>query len=111
VSLLTDEAVRAYKRLPVQSYSQRKRVLENVKGLVWIEPRETLDYVEHLCKLKPDFVIHGDDWKTGRQAELGIRDRVIEALKEWNGQLIEIPYTKGISSTLLIEQDYVNEDD
>jgi phosphoenolpyruvate phosphomutase len=109
--LLTDEAVRAYKRLPVQSYSQRKRVLENVKGLVWIEPRETLDYVEHLKKLKPDFVIHGDDWKTGKQAELGIRDRVIEALKEWNGKLIEIPYTKGISSTLLIEQDYVNKDD
>jgi phosphoenolpyruvate phosphomutase len=99
VGLLTDEAIAGYKRLPFLSFEQRKAVVEQIKGVVAVVPQETLDYVPNLKKLKPDFVVHGDDWKTGVQMET--RRRVLEALEEWGGTLVEPPYTPGISSTQL----------
>lgn len=99
IGLLTDEAIASYKRLPFLSYEQRKIVIQNIKGVKNVIPQETLDYIPNLKKLKPDYVVHGDDWCTGIQRE--IRERVIQALKEWGGKLIEVPYTKGISSTQL----------
>jgi len=101
VGLLTDEAIASYKRVPVTTYEQRKKVVENIKGVVKVVPQPTLDYVESLRQLKPDYVVHGDDWKYSPQKET--RRRVIQVLKEWGGKLIEPPYTRGISSTLLIE--------
>lgn len=101
VGLLTDEAIASYKRVPVTTYEQRKKVVENIKGVSRIVPQCTLDYVENLRMLKPEYVVHGDDWKDNLQKKT--RQRVIEALMEWGGELIEPPYTKGISSTLLIE--------
>lgn len=99
VGLLTDKAIASYKRLPYMSYDMRKEVLENVKGVSKVIPQNTLDYVENLLLEKPDYVLHGDDWKEGVQKET--RQRVIDTLSQWGGELIEIPYTEGISSTAL----------
>lgn len=99
VGVLTDEAIASYKRLPYMDYDQRATVVENIKGVARVVPQKTLDYVENLKALKPDFVVHGDDWKTGVQRET--RQRVIEVLAEWGGELIEPVYTEGISSTQL----------
>jgi len=99
VGLLTDKAIASYKRIPAFEYHQRKIVVESIKGVEEVIPQETLDYVPNLRKIKPDYVVHGDDWKTGVQQET--RNRIIGVLKEWGGILIEIPYTQGISSTLL----------
>lgn len=99
VGLLTDRAIASYKRLPYMSFEQRKIVVENVRGVSQVIPQETLDYTENLLKLKPDYVLHGDDWKTGVQAQT--RQKVIDTLSAWGGKLIDIPYTQGISSTAL----------
>ena len=99
VGLLTDKAIASYKRLPYMSFEQRKIVVENVKGVSQVIPQETLDYTENLLKIKPDYVLHGDDWKTGVQAKT--RQKVIDTLSDWGGKLIDIPYTQGISSTAL----------
>jgi phosphoenolpyruvate phosphomutase / 2-hydroxyethylphosphonate cytidylyltransferase len=99
VGVLTDKAIASYKRLPFMPYEQRKIVVENIKGVSRVVPQETLDYVPNLRKFKPDYVVHGDDWKKGIQKE--IRQRVIDTLKEWGGKLIEPSYTEGISSTKL----------
>jgi phosphoenolpyruvate phosphomutase / 2-hydroxyethylphosphonate cytidylyltransferase len=64
-----------------------------------VVPQTTLDYVPNLEALKPDFVVHGDDWQTGPQQRT--RQRVIDALAQWGGELVEVPYTQGISSTKL----------
>lgn len=99
VGLLTDRAIASYKRLPYLNYEQRKIIIENIKGVESVVPQETLDYVPNLKKIRPDFVVHGDDWKTGVQSKT--RQDVIDALKEWGGKLIEVEYTKGISSSIL----------
>ncbi|MBT6870590.1 MAG: phosphoenolpyruvate mutase [Candidatus Marinimicrobia bacterium] len=100
IGLLTDEAVSSYKRLPLIAYNERKLIVENLKGVEKVVPQQTLDYVPNLRKFKPDFVVHGDDWKKGVQQN--IRQRVIATLAEWDGKLVEPKYTKGVSSTDLI---------
>ncbi len=99
VGLLTDKAIASYKRLPYLEYEQRKIVLENIKSVHNVIPQETLDYRPNLIEVKPDFVVHGDDWKEGVQK--GTRQQVIDTLETWGGKLVEVPYTKGISSTKL----------
>ena len=99
VGLLTDAAIASYKRLPHMTYEQREAVVENLKGVSHVVEQETLDYVPNLERLEPDYVVHGDDWRTGVQQKT--RQRVIEALAQWGGELVEIPYTQGISSTQL----------
>lgn len=99
VGLLTDKAIASYKRLPLMNYAQRLTVIENLKGVTQVEPQETLDYIPNLRRFKPKYVVHGDDWKTGVQAET--RQAVISVLSEWDGELIEVPYTVGISSSAL----------
>ena len=102
VGILTDDAIESYKRLPIFSYEQRKFLVENIKGVDDVVSQNTLDYVPNLRKIKPDYVVHGDDWRTGVQKE--IRQRVIDVLTEWNGKLIEPEYTKGISTTDIIKR-------
>lgn len=101
VGLLTDEAIASYKRVPLLTYAQRQEIVENLVGVTRVVPQETLDYSKNLRALKPDYVVHGDDWKSGVQATT--RSRVLEVLAEWGGELIEVPYTEGISSTVLQE--------
>lgn len=99
VGVLTDAAIASYKRLPYMSYEQRAAVVRELKGVATVIPQEQLDYIPNLLKLKPDYVVHGTDWREGVQAKT--RQRVIDTLAIWGGELVEPEYTEGISSTQL----------
>jgi len=99
IGLLADSAIASYKRLPALNYEERKIVVENIIGVSKVIPQTTLDYIPNIEKLKPAYVVHGDDWKSGVQKQ--VRQRVIDKLDEWGGKVIDVPYTKGISSTKL----------
>ncbi len=102
VGVLTDAAIASYKRLPYLTYEQRATIVSNIKGVDNVVPQTQLDYTENLLKLKPDYVVHGDDWKQGVQQQT--REKIIKTLAQWGGQVIDVPYTKGISSTMLNER-------
>ena len=102
VGVLTDEAIASYKRLPYLTYEQRAEIVANIKDVACVIPQTTLDYVPNLMVIKPDYVVHGDDWLTGVQQET--RQRVIDCISAWNGKVIDVPYTPGISSTALNAQ-------
>ncbi|NLZ38092.1 MAG: phosphoenolpyruvate mutase [Firmicutes bacterium] len=101
VGVLTDDVVAGYKRFPLLTFAERKAIIENIKGVSRVIPQETLDYVPNLLKLRPDYVVHGDDWRTGEQKT--VRQRVIDTLKQWGGELVEVKYTEGVSITQLDE--------
>ena len=101
IGLLTDSAIASYKRLPALNYEERKIVMENIVGVSKVIPQITLDYIPNIKKLKPNYVVHGDDWKSGVQKQ--VRQKVIDKLEEWGGKVIDVPYTKGVSSTKLHE--------
>jgi phosphoenolpyruvate phosphomutase len=96
IGLLTDEAVASYKRLPLLSYEQRKTIVENIKGVKKVIPQRTKGYTENLLALKPDYVVHGDNWRTGILKN--VRDDVIKIISQWGGELIEPSYTTGFSA-------------
>ncbi len=100
IGLLTDKAIASYKRVPVMEYENRLKIISSLKGVSKVIKQDTHDYTFNLRKLKPDFVVHGDDWKQGIQ--LNVRNAVIKELKKWGGKLVEFPYTQGISSSKLI---------
>ena len=99
IGLLTDEAIVNYKRLPMLEFKERKRIVENIKGVKFIVTQDTYDYEPILRKLKPDYIVHGDDWKTGFQSQM--RKKIIKLLNEWGGKLVEPEYTN-----YLINQNY-----
>ena len=99
VGLLTDEAISSYKNIPYLNYNRRKIIVQNIKYVNKVIPQTTLSYVANLNLIKPDYVVHGDDWKKGVQKQT--RQDVIKTLKKWSGKLIEPKYTKNISSTLI----------
>ena len=99
VGLLTDEAIASYKNIPHLDYKRRKIIIQNIKFVKKVIPQHTLSYVPNLNLIKPDFVVHGNDWKTGIQKKT--RGDVIKTLKKWSGKLVEPKYTKNISSTII----------
>ena len=102
IGLYTDKAIATHKRLPYLTYDQRKNVIENIKGVSSIVPQDEWSYVPNLLKYKPDFIIHGDDWVYGPDKYL--RDEVYKTMEQLGGEVIEIPYTKGISASGLKEE-------
>jgi phosphoenolpyruvate mutase len=97
VGLLTDKAISEYKKLPLINYDERFKILSGIKFVDKIVEQSCWDYTKNIKKYKPDFFIHGDDWKVGIQKKQ--RKKVIQSLKINNGKLIEVPFTKNISST------------
>lgn len=99
VGVLTDEAAASYKRLPFLPFPERKALVECVNGVSMVVPQETLSYKTNLERYKPHFLVHGDDWRSGVQCT--VRSEAIQVLSAWGGELVEVPYTIGISSTQL----------
>ena len=91
VGILTDEVVASYKHYPLIPLDERVAMFDSLKYVSRVVVQESLDYTDVLNQLKPDIVVHGDDWLVGYQAN--IRAKVIETLKQWGGELVEFPYT------------------
>ena len=102
IGLLNDRAIASYKRIPYMTYEQRKLVIENIKGVALVVEQTTLDYRPNLSRLRPHYVVHGDDWRHGVQKKT--RQQVIDTLAQWGGKLVEVSYTEGISSSTLQEE-------
>ena len=81
LGILSDEAIASYKRIPLFSYEIRKSIFENVKNVSRVVKQDTIDYTDNLLKIKPDYVVHGDDWHEGAQKL--VREKVIEKKKAY----------------------------
>lgn len=94
VGVLTDDVVASYKRFPLLVYEERVKIIENIRGVAKVVPQDTLSYKKNLENLKPDYLVHGDDWKEGFQRV--IRGEAIEVLAEYGGILKEFPYSDSV---------------
>lgn len=92
IGVLSDEAVASYKRFPLIPFEERKSLIENISGVERVVEQKTLSYADILRRLKPDYVVHGDDWADGFQRP--IRDEVVSVLAEYGGELVEFPYSR-----------------
>ena len=102
IGLYTDEVIKSYKRAPINSFENRKKVIEQIKNVYKIIKLDNFDFSDVIKEIKPDYIIHGDDWKEGPQKK--VREDTLELIKNWNGQLIEPEYTSGISTSAIINK-------
>jgi len=89
--ILSDAAMIRYNRFPIVSFEERRKMLEEIPEISQIVVQNEVMYENILSEIKPDYVIHGDNWLEGPMS--AIRQNVLDCLKKWNGELIEIPYT------------------
>lgn len=102
VGLFSDEAIRSYKPDPYMSYEQRKTVVESLSYVDVVVCQETKDYSDNLKRFHPDVMVHGTDWRTGPLAE--VRQKAIDLMAQWDGEVVEPEYTRGISSSEIREK-------
>ncbi len=102
VGVLTDEAISSFKTIPLLNFDQRLLLFKSLKYVDQVIEQNTLDYRPNLRRIRPQFVMHGDDWKTGPLKTT--RSQVIKELKKWSGKLIEPKYTRNISSSEIRNQ-------
>ena len=102
IGLYTDKAIATHKRLPYLTYEQREIVVRSIHGVAEVVPQDDWSYVPNLVKYKPDYIIHGDDWLEG--PDKYIRDEVFKVMEGLGGKVIEIPYTRGITSSGLASE-------
>ncbi len=109
IGLVTDKGIASYKKnKPINSFILRKRIalmLKNVKRIIPLKDPNSIILLSN--KYKFEYVVHGDDWKKGPQAES--RKKLIHIMKNWKGKVIEFPYTKKISSSIIKSQIRKNE--
>lgn len=91
VGVLCDYQMIRYNRFPTISFDERVAMIENIEGVSGVVVQNEIFYDGILDKLRPDYVIHGDNWQTGPEAV--IRNNVLYNLKKYGGELLEIPYT------------------
>ena len=104
LGLLTDKAISSYKELPYLNYNQRLQIVKNLSGIDKVVSQNEWDYSKNILKIKPNFFVHGDDWKNKNSYDHDLRIKVINILKKINCKLIEIPHTKDVSSSLLYDK-------
>ena len=99
VGLLTDKAIVKYKELTILNFEERKNLVKNLKYIDQVVAQDNYDYEEILNRIKPNYFVHGDDWKFDNSKI--VRKKVKKILKKWNGRLIEPKYTKDVSSSII----------
>lgn len=92
IGALSDEALVRYNHFPTISFSERCRLYSSLEGVSKVVIQNDMLYNGILAELKPDYVIHGDNWTVG--PEVAIRENVLECLSSYGGQLIEVAYTR-----------------
>ena len=91
VGVLTDEEMIRYNRFPLIDFEERLQMVREIPGVSEVVVQSEILYDRIIAELKPDYVIHGDNWKTG--PENAIRENVLSLLKEYGGELVEVTYT------------------
>lgn len=91
VGALSDAALIQYNKFPTVSLKDRIKLYESLDGVDEVVVQDSVMYDDIINELHPDYVVHGDNWKEGPEAT--IRENVIELLKKYGGELIEVSYT------------------
>ncbi len=91
VGILTDEAMIKFDRFPTITFDERIELVKKIGGIKDILIQDKIMYDDIIKTLRPDYVIHGDNWKSGKLKP--IRDNVERALNEYGGKIIDVPYT------------------
>jgi glycerol-3-phosphate cytidylyltransferase len=94
VGVVTDRGVLAYKdREPVDNLWERMGKIEDLPWVDMVMEQEGTDPSDNLRRIMPDVFTHGSDWERLKEGH--------DTLEELGIEYVSIPYTPGISTTIL----------
>ena len=102
VGVMSDKALVRFDRFPTKTEEERIEMIRALEGVSDVILQDTVMYDKVIASLKPDYVIHGDNWLTGPTK--AIRDNVKASLDTYGGQIIDVPYTRNDSVKLIDEK-------
>lgn len=91
VGILSDETMIKFNRFPTITIEERRKIIEDTGLADSVILQNEIMYDKVIEQIKPDYVIHGDNWNNGPMS--AIRQNVIKNLKKNGGELIEVNYT------------------
>ncbi len=99
VGVLSDKAMIKFNKFPTISFEERMELVKNIKGVSSVVVQNDVMYDKIVEEIKPDYVIHGDNWCSGPMK--AIRDNVLKLMEKTGGKVIDVPYTKSERTNLL----------
>ena len=91
VGALCDNELIRFNKFPTKTLDERIKLYQGLEGVDEVIVQNDTMYNDVIDTLKPDYIVHGDNWKEG--AESSIRANVIKRMAEYGGEVIDVPYT------------------
>ena len=91
VGALCDKELIRFNKFPTTTIEERVKLYQSIDGVDQVIIQNDTMYNDVIDSLKPDYIVHGDNWKEG--AEASIRNNVVRRLAEYGGEVIDVPYT------------------
>ena len=91
IGCLSDAASIRYNKFPTISQEERLKLYRSIEGVDEVVIQNDMLYDDVITLIQPDYVLHGDNWVDG--PEKAIHDHVENLVKEYGGELVDIPYT------------------
>lgn len=91
VGIMSDRALVQFDRFPTISFAERIEMVKGLPGVAKVITQESVMYDDVIKKIKPNYVIHGDNWLEGPMK--AIRDNVEKLVIEYGGKIVDVPYT------------------
>ena len=99
VGVSTDELVESYKhKTPIIPFSERIEIVKAIRYVDEVVPQTSMDKFAAWELLKFDALFHGSDWQNS-----DMYNKIIEQFSTVGVDVVFLPHTEGISSTLLSE--------
>ena len=91
VGILSDAAMIRFNRFPTVTFEERINIVRDLGIVDQVIVQDDIMYDNIVAELRPDYIIHGDNWKEGPMK--AIRDNAEKLLSEYGGEVIDVPYT------------------
>ena len=91
VGALCDKELIRFNKFPTKTLEERIKLYQNLDGVDEVIVQNDTMYNDVIDTLKPDYIVHGDNWKEG--PESSIRNNVAKRLAEYGGEVVDVPYT------------------
>lgn len=93
VGVLSDKEAIRYNRFPIISEEERLTAVRALPGVKDAVIQRDMMYSDVIDSLKPDIIVHGDNWCNPEAPEYFIRQNVEACLKRYGGKIVDVPYT------------------
>ncbi|MBQ7707169.1 MAG: phosphoenolpyruvate mutase [Lachnospiraceae bacterium] len=91
VGVLCDSEMIKYNRFPLKTLEERVEMVKSIPEVDEVVVQDNLMYDKVIGELKPDYIIHGDNWEG--EAMQAIYHNIVDNLSKYGGELVSIPYT------------------